>query len=77
MLSVGRMYIDSFCLYQAILNSQKTSVPGDLIAVPGATEKISFATFCMLLTYTPLLLLKIIILVLFIWQSLMDVFLLF
>ncbi|XP_031657553.1 protein KTI12 homolog isoform X2 [Oncorhynchus kisutch] len=24
----------------AILNSQKTSVPGDLIAVPGATEKI-------------------------------------
>uniref|UniRef100_A0AAZ3NS19 Protein KTI12 homolog n=1 Tax=Oncorhynchus tshawytscha TaxID=74940 RepID=A0AAZ3NS19_ONCTS len=40
----------------AILNSQKTSVPGDLIAVPGATEKISFATFCVLLTYTPLLL---------------------
>uniref|UniRef100_A0A8C7D576 Protein KTI12 homolog n=1 Tax=Oncorhynchus kisutch TaxID=8019 RepID=A0A8C7D576_ONCKI len=32
----------------AILNSQKTSVPGDLIAVPGATEKISFATFCIL-----------------------------
>lgn len=30
-----------FCL-QAIFNAQKTSVPGDLITVPGATEKISF-----------------------------------
>ncbi|CAB1458904.1 unnamed protein product [Pleuronectes platessa] len=28
----------------AIFNSQKTSVPGDLISVPGATEKISFLT---------------------------------
>ncbi|XP_071771693.1 protein KTI12 homolog isoform X1 [Centroberyx gerrardi] len=26
----------------AILNAQKTSVPGDLISVPGTTEKISF-----------------------------------
>ncbi|XP_027860712.1 protein KTI12 homolog isoform X2 [Xiphophorus couchianus] len=26
----------------AIFNAQKTSVPGDLISVPGATEKISF-----------------------------------
>ncbi|KAL0968289.1 hypothetical protein UPYG_G00264870 [Umbra pygmaea] len=32
-----------------ILDSQKTSVAGDLIAVPGATEKISFAT-CYFLT---------------------------
>lgn len=30
---------------QAVLDSQKTSVPGDLIAVPGATEKISFAKY--------------------------------
>ncbi|KAI1904488.1 hypothetical protein AGOR_G00006150 [Albula goreensis] len=29
----------------AVLNSQKTSVPGDLIAVPGAMEKISFKHF--------------------------------
>uniref|UniRef100_A0A3B5MYL4 Protein KTI12 homolog n=1 Tax=Xiphophorus couchianus TaxID=32473 RepID=A0A3B5MYL4_9TELE len=28
----------------AIFNAQKTSVPGDLISVPGATEKISFMT---------------------------------
>ncbi|TDH09746.1 hypothetical protein EPR50_G00088990 [Perca flavescens] len=28
----------------AIFNAQKTSVPGDLIPVPGATEKISFFT---------------------------------
>ncbi|CAK6951049.1 protein KTI12 homolog [Scomber scombrus] len=28
----------------AIFNAQKTSVPGDLISVPGATEKISFFT---------------------------------
>lgn len=27
---------------QVIFNAQKTSVPGDLILVPGATEKISF-----------------------------------
>lgn len=27
---------------QAIFTAQKTSVPGDLILVPGATEKISF-----------------------------------
>lgn len=34
-----------YCLvmFQAVLDSQKTSVPGDLIAIPGATEKISFA----------------------------------
>lgn len=32
--------------WQAIFNAQKTSVPGDLITVPGATEKISF--ICML-----------------------------
>uniref|UniRef100_A0A674CVR0 Protein KTI12 homolog n=1 Tax=Salmo trutta TaxID=8032 RepID=A0A674CVR0_SALTR len=38
----------------AILNSQKTSVPGDLIAVPGATEKISFATFCISLNMAEL-----------------------
>lgn len=28
---------------QVIFNAQKTSVPGDLILVPGATEKISFS----------------------------------
>lgn len=28
-------------MFQAILDSQKTSIPGDLIAIPGATEKIS------------------------------------
>lgn len=27
---------------QVIFNAQKTGVPGDLILVPGATEKISF-----------------------------------
>ncbi|MBN3307818.1 KTI12 protein, partial [Amia calva] len=31
----------------AVLNAQKTSVPGDLIALPGATEKISFGNLNM------------------------------
>ncbi|KAG7473273.1 hypothetical protein MATL_G00094020 [Megalops atlanticus] len=30
----------------AVLSAQKTSVPGDLIVVPGATEKISFLCLC-------------------------------
>ncbi|KAL6479202.1 hypothetical protein MHYP_G00126350 [Metynnis hypsauchen] len=34
-------------ILMAVLDSQKTSVPGDFIAIPGATEKISFChTFC-------------------------------
>ncbi len=32
---------------QAVLESQKTSVPGDLISIPGATEKISFILACL------------------------------
>lgn len=34
---------------QAVLESQKTSVPGDLISIPGATEKISFILACLAL----------------------------
>ena len=46
-LSIGTLssvFNVSFSNFQAIFNAQKTSVPGDLISVPGATEKISFLT---------------------------------
>uniref|UniRef100_A0A671SLL2 Protein KTI12 homolog n=1 Tax=Sinocyclocheilus anshuiensis TaxID=1608454 RepID=A0A671SLL2_9TELE len=32
----------------AVLESQKTSFPGDLVSIPGATEKISFILACLL-----------------------------
>uniref|UniRef100_A0A8C1EVH9 Protein KTI12 homolog n=1 Tax=Cyprinus carpio carpio TaxID=630221 RepID=A0A8C1EVH9_CYPCA len=35
----------------AVLESQKTSVPGDLISIPGATEKISFILTCLAFLY--------------------------
>lgn len=35
--------VSCVCFLQAIFNAQKMSVPGDLISVPGATEKISFS----------------------------------
>ncbi|KAB5574980.1 hypothetical protein PHYPO_G00215350 [Pangasianodon hypophthalmus] len=33
----------------AVLDSQKTSIPGDVIAIPGATEKISFSSLIVLI----------------------------
>ncbi len=49
--------INSMCRHmgcfmsQAVLESQKTSVPGDLISIPGATEKISFILACLALNF--------------------------
>lgn len=39
-------YNGIFISLQAIFTAQKTSVPGDFILVPGATEKISFIHIC-------------------------------
>lgn len=38
--AINKVFV--FLSPQVIFNEQKTSVPGDLISVPGATEKISF-----------------------------------
>uniref|UniRef100_A0A671SL89 Protein KTI12 homolog n=1 Tax=Sinocyclocheilus anshuiensis TaxID=1608454 RepID=A0A671SL89_9TELE len=35
----------------AVLESQKTSFPGDLVSIPGATEKISFILACLAYLY--------------------------
>ena len=43
-LHKGSGIIEKIFLLQALLNSQRTFVPGDHVAVPGTSEKISFET---------------------------------